>query len=84
MQHFHETAYQAESMRDLLTAMNTFIDHTIVLPPGDWDRELLLPVLRMQHEKMKKMRAETQAEEADGDMTIIDVCKYSLDYSKEK
>lgn len=84
MQHFHETAYQAESMRDLLTAMNTFIDHTIVLPPGDWDRELLLPVLRMQHEKMKKMRAEMQAEEADGDMTVVDVCKYSLDYCKEK
>ncbi|XP_071493333.1 band 3 anion transport protein-like [Diadema antillarum] len=74
--HFHQAAYTAETMRDLLTAMNTFIDHTIVLPPGDWDRELLLPVLRMQNEKMKKMRAEQQlleeAEEMDGDLRIID------------
>ncbi|XP_063962325.1 band 3 anion transport protein-like isoform X1 [Lytechinus pictus] len=71
--HFHETAYRAESMRDLLTAMNTFIDHTIVLPPGDWDRELLLPVLRMQNEKMKKLRAESMEDEFDGDLTVTDI-----------
>lgn len=83
--HFHEAAYCAESMRDLLTAMNTFIDHTIVLPPGDWDRELLLPVLRMQNEKMKKMRREAMEmdeDRMDGDMTVVDIATQKKMFNK--
>ncbi|KAJ8019935.1 Anion exchange protein 2 [Holothuria leucospilota] len=55
-EHFHEVAYKADGIDDLLRAMNDFIDHTIVLPPGNWDKELLLPVLRMQNEKMMEKR----------------------------
>lgn len=63
-------------MSDLLDAMNDFIDHTIVLPPGNWDKELLLPVLRMQNEKMmerrKQMETPTIMEEDEEDADETD------------
>ncbi|KAJ8019938.1 Anion exchange protein 2 [Holothuria leucospilota] len=75
-EHFHEVAYKADGIDDLLRAMNDFIDHTIVLPPGDWDKELLLPVLRMQNEKMMEkrrlMETPTILEEDEGEMDETD------------
>ena len=41
-------------MQDILSAMNEFIDDSIVLPAGNWDKDLLLPVLRLQNKKMKE------------------------------
>lgn len=42
-EHFHKIAYRAEGRRDLLSAINDFLDDSIVLPPGNWQREDLLP-----------------------------------------
>ncbi len=36
--------------------MNDFIDDTVVLPAGNWDKDLLLPVLRIQNEKVKERK----------------------------
>lgn len=42
-EHFHNIAYKADDRRDLLSAINDFLDDSIVLPPGNWQREDLLP-----------------------------------------
>lgn len=42
-EHFHKIAYRAEDRRELLSAINDFLDDSIVLPPGNWQREDLLP-----------------------------------------
>lgn len=41
--HFQTIAYKAEDRQELLTAINEFLDDSIVLPAGKWDREHLLP-----------------------------------------
>ena len=52
-QDFRETAYQAMDRRDLLHGVNDFLSDSIVLPPGDFDKELLLPIIETN--KVKKM-----------------------------
>jgi solute carrier family 4 (anion exchanger), member 2 len=40
--------------RDLLNGINDFLSDSIVLPPGDFDKELLLPIIetaKMKHTK---------------------------------
>jgi len=41
--------------RDLLNGINDFLSDSIVLPPGDFDKELLLPIIETA--KMKKINA---------------------------
>jgi HCO3- transporter family/Band 3 cytoplasmic domain len=41
--HFHNIAYKADDRKELLSAINDFLDDSIVLPPGKWDKEHLLP-----------------------------------------
>lgn len=40
---FHRIAYRAEDRNELLSAINEFLDDSIVLPPGNWQHEDLLP-----------------------------------------
>lgn len=40
---FHRIAYKAEDRNELLSAINEFLDDSIVLPPGNWGHEDLLP-----------------------------------------
>uniref|UniRef100_A0A671R4T6 Anion exchange protein n=1 Tax=Sinocyclocheilus anshuiensis TaxID=1608454 RepID=A0A671R4T6_9TELE len=42
--HFHEVAYLADERQDLLTAINSFLDCSIVLPPSEVGGDELLPV----------------------------------------
>lgn len=42
-QSFHKVAYKAEDRQELLSAINEFLDDSIVLPPGNWQRDDLLP-----------------------------------------
>ena len=53
-QHFHEVAYSALMSDDLLDAIDEFLDDSIVLPPGDWDENLLLPVMHQRNEMRKR------------------------------
>lgn len=41
--------------RDLLNGVNDFLTDSIVLPPGDFDKELLLPIIETA--KLKKLNA---------------------------
>lgn len=39
-----------------MDAIDEFLDDSIVLPPGDWDENLLLPVMHERNEKRKRKR----------------------------
>jgi anion exchange protein len=52
---FHETAYSSLSKDEIMDAIDQFLDDSIVLPPGDWDPELILPIMHERNEqKLKK------------------------------
>ncbi|XP_072307160.1 anion exchange protein 2b isoform X1 [Eucyclogobius newberryi] len=52
---FHEAAYLADDRQDLLNAINTFLDCSIVLPPSEMGGdELLRSVARFQQEMLRK------------------------------
>ncbi|KAM7358800.1 anion exchange protein Ae2 isoform 2-T5 [Cochliomyia hominivorax] len=48
---FHSIAYKADDRKDLLSAINEFLDDSIVLPPGNWDRHDLLPFEELKAKK---------------------------------
>uniref|UniRef100_A0A667ZRL2 Anion exchange protein n=1 Tax=Myripristis murdjan TaxID=586833 RepID=A0A667ZRL2_9TELE len=53
--HFHEAAYLADDRQDLLNAINSFLDCSIVLPPSEMGGdELLRSVARFQREMLRK------------------------------
>uniref|UniRef100_A0A669DWQ1 Anion exchange protein n=1 Tax=Oreochromis niloticus TaxID=8128 RepID=A0A669DWQ1_ORENI len=52
---FHEAAYLADDRQDLLNAINSFLDCSIVLPPSEvGGDELLRSVARFQREMLRK------------------------------
>ncbi|XP_068621048.1 band 3 anion transport protein [Battus philenor] len=55
---FHSIAYKADGRRELLSAINEFLDDSIVLPPGDWERQALLPFeeLRAKSEMIRRRK----------------------------
>ncbi|XP_053623673.1 anion exchange protein 3 isoform X2 [Plodia interpunctella] len=55
---FHGIAYKADDRRELLSAINEFLDDSIVLPPGDWERQALLPFeeLRAKSEMIRRRK----------------------------
>lgn len=55
MKHFHDIAYASSSKEELLDAIDLFLDGSIVLPPGDWDQDLILPLMHERHE-MKRIK----------------------------
>jgi len=44
---FHNIAYHAREKADLLKGVNEFLDESVLLPPGDWDRRNLLPMAQI-------------------------------------
>ena len=49
-----------DEMQDMLNSINSFLDETVVLPPGDWDKKNLLSMSEIQELKRKKrIRMET-------------------------
>ncbi|CAK1554059.1 unnamed protein product [Leptosia nina] len=71
---FHSIAYKADDRRELLSAINEFLDDSIVLPPGDWERQALLPfeelraksemIRRRKRDALERKRAATKDTEA--------------------
>ncbi|NWS78374.1 B3A2 protein, partial [Crotophaga sulcirostris] len=52
---FHEAAYLADERQDLLTAINEFLDCSVVLPPSEVQgEELLRSVAHFQRQMLKK------------------------------
>ncbi|CAF0728534.1 unnamed protein product [Didymodactylos carnosus] len=50
---FHDVAYRAHGRNDLLAGIDDFLDHVIVLPPGEWD-----PNIRIEPPKNVQKREE--------------------------
>ncbi|CAH1099641.1 unnamed protein product, partial [Psylliodes chrysocephalus] len=69
-QQFHNIAYKADTRKELLSAINEFLDDSIVLPPGDWERQALLPIEEIKSKsdaiKRRKENALRKAQEAQG------------------
>ncbi|XP_063986657.1 band 3 anion transport protein isoform X2 [Diachasmimorpha longicaudata] len=63
---FHKVAYKATERRELLSAINEFLDDSIVLPPGDWERQALLPFdeLKSKSEAIRNRKAKALAKAA--------------------
>lgn len=68
---FHNLAYTADNRKVLLSAINEFLDDSIVLPPGDWEHKELLPIeelkakseaIRRRKESVLKKSKEAEAE----------------------
>lgn len=57
-QQFHNIAYEADNRKALLSAINEFLDDSIVLPPGDWERQALLPIeeIKAKSEAIKRRK----------------------------
>lgn len=69
--HFHDNAYKAEDRKELLSSINEFLDDSIVLAPGNWERQDLLPFeeLKAKNEmirlrKDKALKAKNKDKEA--------------------
>ena len=73
-QAFHDIAYRADSREDLLTAINGFLDDTVVLPPGEWDRNVLAPILIAQSKAMARRRKMAKA----GKISLVSICVYNM------
>lgn len=58
---FHKQAYIARNRRDLMSAMNEFLDESLVIPPGKLEKEDLLPFVEMKEKvdmiRLRKRRA---------------------------
>nr|XP_023013416.1 band 3 anion transport protein-like isoform X1 [Leptinotarsa decemlineata] len=69
-QQFHSIAYKADTRKELLSAINEFLDDSIVLPPGDWERQALLPIEEIKAKseaiRRRKQNALKKAQEAQG------------------
>ena len=47
-------AYSALNREELLEGIRSFLDDSLVLPPGDWDEDLLLPVMHHRNEERRR------------------------------
>ncbi|XP_044763391.1 anion exchange protein 3 isoform X2 [Coccinella septempunctata] len=69
-QQFLNIAFGAYDRKALLSAINEFLDDSIVLPPGNWERKALLPIeeLKAKSEQIRKRKenALKKAAEAQG------------------
>ncbi|XP_068733296.1 anion exchange protein 3-like [Montipora capricornis] len=56
---FLESAYNAQSRQDLLDALASFLEDSVMIPPGEWDRNLLtqtVPILADQSKQLASDR----------------------------
>ncbi|KAL1130540.1 hypothetical protein AAG570_011786 [Ranatra chinensis] len=62
---FHKIAYKASARKELLSAINEFLDCSIVLPPGDWERQALLPIRELKAKTEAIRRRQSKSHEAE-------------------
>ncbi|KAF2358900.1 Bicarbonate transporter eukaryotic [Trinorchestia longiramus] len=54
--HFNEVAYRAHSRGQLLSAINEFLNASIVLPPAEWSNTDLIPVDQIREKAQEMMK----------------------------
>lgn len=82
-EHFHKIAYKADDRRDLLSAINEFLDESIVLPPGNWQRDDLLPFneLKAKSEWIRERKTKALMQKNKDKQAIVDEEKQLLGVS---
>ncbi|XP_076031452.1 band 3 anion transport protein-like isoform X2 [Oratosquilla oratoria] len=60
---FHEVAYRAHSRGQLLSAINEFLNASIVMPPSDWNNKDLVPIddIRAKAQQINKKNESIRA-----------------------
>ncbi|XP_070492636.1 band 3 anion transport protein-like [Chironomus tepperi] len=84
--HFQAIAYKAHERQELLTAINEFLDDSIVLPAGKWDREHLLPFeeLKAKSEMIRSRRRRVLEEKLQAKKNLSNEEKKLLSSTDEK
>lgn len=60
---FHEVAYKAHSRGQLLSAINDFLNASLVFPPSEWKNKDLVPIdeIRAKTAEIRKKNEEVKA-----------------------
>ena len=70
---FALVAYKVEEKQEMLHAINTFLDDSVVLPPGDWDRKHILPINEIM--EMRQRRKERKDMKDGVEATTVEISK---------
>ena len=86
-QKFQKVCYVIEEKSQLLLSINNFLDETVVLPPGDWDRENQIgikEILKLKEKKRQRLEAmEKLKREKDEEERMKLVCEAEAESEKE-
>merc|ERR1719312_698336 len=82
---FHNVCYKIEGKRELLHAINVFLDDSVVLPPGDWNKQKLLAMadimdMRKRREERRNAAIEAGVEPAE---SVVEEEKKTTQKEKE-
>lgn len=71
---FHQIAYKAEHRTELLSAINDFLDCSIVLPPGDWERQDLIPFddIKAKNDAIKRRKTTKYLETDEAQKALLE------------
>lgn len=58
---FRNNAYRARDRKEIISAINEFLDESLVLPPGKFDKESLLPFERLKEKAEMIQRRKSRA-----------------------
>jgi len=64
---FHNVAYRVEERQELLHAINEFLDDSVVVPPGDWDRKHILPINEIMEMRQRRQTRKGKKDPDGGD-----------------
>ena len=57
---FALVAYKVEEKHELLHAINTFLDDSVVLPPGDWDKKHMMGMKEINEMRQRRKERKDQ------------------------
>ncbi len=77
LQKFQGVAYRADGRNVLLIGLNEFLHDSMVLPPGAWDDETMLPAMRLLREKEKEKERRKRMLDHSGEAPIEAVVSIS-------
>lgn len=72
---FHQIAYKAEHRTELLSAINDFLDCSIVLPPNDWERQDLIPFddIKAKSDAIRRRKTNKYLETDDAQKALLEL-----------
>ena len=77
---FHTVCYKVEERKELLNAINDFLDESVVLPPGDWESRNLLSMSEMHELRNRKRKLnkddKLDLKKSEDELTVIDTESY--------